>query len=162
MAHGSPRVGCHHQSRWCQQWVSSPTMMPRLGAGLHWCWSSKQSHISPFDKRCLTRAHGNQTGTHSLPRDATAQLRSAQCIGTRSHSGSHTHMLTHTPSLSPSLSHSLLPPLSMLMLLLELLLNYFLPFSLWVSGGIHSSALCLLLRAPWRRQRWEHKTPSAL
>lgn len=108
MAHGNPRVGCHHHSRWCQQWVSSPTMLllwcPDRVLIFHWCWSSEWSHISPFCKLCHTRAHGNQTGTHCLPRDGTAQLRSAQCIGTRSHSSSHTHTLTHTPSLSISLT----------------------------------------------------------
>lgn len=27
VAHGNPRVGCHYQSRWCQPWVCSPTML---------------------------------------------------------------------------------------------------------------------------------------
>lgn len=129
-------------------------VMPRLGAGLHWRWRSEWSHISPFCKLCLIRARGNQRGTHSLPCDGTAQLRSAQCIGTRSHSSllTHSHTHTHTLPLSPSLSRSLLPPLSMLMLLLELLLNYFLLSSLWVSRGIHSSELCLWLRASHCRE----------
>lgn len=115
------------------------SVMPQLGAGIHWCWGTKWSHISPFCKLWLTRAHWNQKETHSLPRDGTAQLRSTQCIGTRSHSSSHTH-----PPLSPSLSRSLLPPLLMpTLLLLLLLLRYFLPSSLCVSEEIHSSALGL-------------------
>lgn len=81
-------------------------VMPRLGAGLHWRWRSEWSHISPFCKLCLIRARGNQRGTHSLPCDGTAQLRSAQCIGTRSHSSllTHSHTHTYTPSLSVSLT----------------------------------------------------------
>lgn len=81
-------------------------VMPRLGAGLHWRWRSEWSHISPFCKLCLIRARGNQRGTHSLPCDGTAQLRSAQCIGTRSHSSLLTHSHTHIHSLSLRLSHA--------------------------------------------------------
>ena len=100
MAHGNPRVGCHHQSRWCQHWVSSPSIVlcdPRAG-----CWSSLmleirgKPHLS-FCKLCLTRERRNQMGTHCLPCDGTAQLRSPHCIGTRSHTG----LFTHTHTLSP-------------------------------------------------------------
>lgn len=152
MAHGNPRVGCHHQSRWCQQWVSSPTML--LCDAPAGCCSSLtlELRVKPHLSPSVSSASPERTGTKrehtALPRDGTAQLRSAQCIGTRSHSSSHTHSHTHTLPLSPSLSRSLLPPLLMpMLLLLELLLNYFLPSSLWVSEGIQSSVLCLLLRA---------------
>lgn len=78
------------------------SVMPQLDAGLHCRWGSKWNGISPLCKLCLTRAHGNPKETHSLPRDGTAQLRSAQCIGTHSRFLSLTH--TH-PSLSISHAH---------------------------------------------------------
>lgn len=100
MAHGNPRVGCHHQSRWCQQWLSRPTML--LCDAPAGCRFSLMLEIQVKPhlyclKLYLTGAQRIQTGTRRLPCDGTAQLRSVQCIGTRF----HTVLLTHTVTLPP-------------------------------------------------------------
>lgn len=141
MAHGNPRVGCHYQSRWCQPWVSSPTMLLRNALAGWWVFTDagapREAASLPL---CLAGARGNQPGAHSLPRDSTAQLRSAQCIGTLSHSSALS--LTHThPPLDISLTLTAATAVDA-DTAVELLLNYFLPSSLWLSEGIRSSARC--------------------
>lgn len=67
----------------------------------------------PSVKLCLAGARGNHEREHTdCHATATAQLRSARCIGTRFHSGTHAarahiHIHTHIPLLSTSLSLSL-------------------------------------------------------
>lgn len=89
---GSPDLPCCSVMPRCWVLVFSDAGAPSEAASLLSISSASPERI------------GNQTGTHSLSRNSTAQLRTAQCIGTRSHSDSHTHTLTHTPSLSVSLT----------------------------------------------------------
>lgn len=139
-AHGPPRVGCHPQSRCCQPWglwshhAACAEAAPPPARLRSWLLSLPQElRVKPhlvlrlppphpdlhhLWKLCLTGARGKPSGERtSLPRDGTAQRRSAQCIGTRSRS--HTHTLSHTHrELSPPTSSSS-PPLPFLPLSLS-------------------------------------------